>query len=233
MKANMPKMKFPRMRSNPTSTAIDTANYNCRIPPAEQKDELWNAMLSNKTPSNLGSSSDGGCPDRVWPTYDSVISHVTTQDYRKHLTCPFDTMVDQSKTICPHGVVCCAKMEMFPFPQDQDGLSTYTGLLTPGTTAEHCLIRLSSAIRPLDQGVESDFARTMVRNAVGEKFSKAKIVPGVAIKVFRGNNRPSGNLLFLGSKVGQLEEDFFAHCVCTTSECRITDQRIWASSDGC
>jgi hypothetical protein len=68
----------------------------------------------------------------------------------------------------------------------------------------------------LDQGKQRDWARSLVRNAVSEKLSKAKIVPGVAIKAFRENNIPSGNLLFLGSKVGQREEDFFAHCLCTT-----------------
>ncbi|CAB9516848.1 expressed unknown protein [Seminavis robusta] len=204
---------FPKRpsRREKNSADVDLENYHVHTSPEDQQQNLWNTVKIHS------SSSSSSTKDREWPTYDAVISHVTTQDYRKHLTCPFDTMTDKTKTICPHGAVCCAKMELFPFPQGKsDDVTPYSGLLTPGTTAEHCMIRLSSAIRPLDQGVESDFARTMVRNAVGEKLAKAKIVPGAAIKVFRGNNVPSGNLLFLGSKVGQREEDFFAHCVCTT-----------------
>lgn len=210
---------------------VDKSDYNVHTTAQEQKEQLWwslvnhnsthggSASASQAASSSQGKSGDNGsCPaDRQWPTYDSVVAHVASQDYKKNLVCPHDIMADNTKTICPHGSVCCAKIELFPFPDNNDNiLKPYTGLLTPGTTVDHCILRLSSAIRPLTQGVESDWARTMIRSAVGEKLAKAKIVPGAAIKAFRGNNVPSGNLLFLGSKVGQREEDFFAHCLSTS-----------------
>mmetsp|Transcript_36996 Transcript_36996/g.89892 ORF Transcript_36996/g.89892 Transcript_36996/m.89892 type:complete len:245 (+) Transcript_36996:383-1117(+) len=50
---------------------------------------------------------------------------------------------------------------------------------------------------------------------LGKRLASAKLFPAVAIKLFRGNRIESGNILFLGCKVGQEEEDFFAHCLCT------------------
>lgn len=209
---------------------VELDDYNVHTSAQEQADKLWKSLVDHNSAlgSDAASSTSNGthatgaiCPaDRKWPTYDTVVAHVTSQDYKKNLVCPHDVVADTSKTICPHGSVCCAKIELFPFPTKIVAAALankpYTGLLTPGTTVEHCMVRLSSAIRPLEQGIESDFARTMIRNAVGEKLANAKIVPGAAIKAFRGNNVPSGNLLFLGSKVGQREEDYFAHCLSTS-----------------
>jgi len=50
---------------------------------------------------------------------------------------------------------------------------------------------------------------------LGKRLANAKLFPAVAMKMFRGNRIESGNMLFLGCKVGQEEEDFFAHCLCT------------------
>jgi hypothetical protein len=48
------------------------------------------------------------------------------------------------------------------------------------------------------------------------KIRNAQIFPCAAIKVFRSDETPSGNLLFGGSKLGQRETDFFTHCLCTS-----------------
>jgi hypothetical protein len=62
----------------------------------------------------------------------------------------------------------------------------------------------------MDVGKNKRIAKVMF----GEKLTSAKIFPGVAIKLFR-TKQNSGNMLFLGSKVGQTEDEFFAHCLCT------------------
>ena len=54
----------------------------------------------------------------------------------------------------------------------------------------------------------------LAKVVLGNKLSNAKLFPAVAIKVMR-SHRPSANLLCLGSKVGQPEDDFFAHCQST------------------
>jgi hypothetical protein len=51
-------------------------------------------------------------------------------------------------------------------------------------------------------------------SALSANLRDSKLFPCAAIKVFR-RGAPSGNLLFGGSKTGQRETDFFAHCMCT------------------
>ena len=157
---------------------------------------------------------------REWPSYDSVISDITQADYSDHLQCPHDLRVIGSnrggKTICPHGVICRAKVELFnqPSMQQSPGDAPYTGLLTPGRTLEHCIVRLSSAMRPPNDVVKNPVAKAVL-HAAGTKLRRANLFPCCAIKSFRGNGVPSGNLLFMGSKVGQPEMNYFEHCQCT------------------
>jgi hypothetical protein len=181
--------------------------------------------------------------NREWPSYNDVLQDVRKSDYNELLTCPLDlhpgkpmktkskmefkfpqslspqqpqATTDSSvthlrkKTICAQGVVCTAKLELFDFPENGMKGRPYSGLLKPGTTVEHCLVRLSSALQPMEMGNNKRVARMMF----GEKLTSAKIFPGVAIKMFRSQQN-SGNALFLGSKVGQPEDEFFAHCLCT------------------
>jgi len=202
--------KLKQQSKSKSSMKVDTSNYSVNLTAKEQKERLWQYLMEHNNNNNDSIISDdrsssssnsnnnktsnnniNACPvERIWPTYDSVVAHVTMQDYQQNLVCPHDHHVDSTKLICPHGSVCCAKMELFPFPTPtSSSQKPYTGLLTPNTTVEHCLVRLSSAIRPLDQqqqqqGNQSDFTRIMVRNAVGEKLANAKIVPGAAIKCF-------------------------------------------------
>lgn len=153
-------------------------------------------------------------------------------DYTHTLTCPFDllkhndapsssssattTTPAASKSLCPHGVVCRVRMELFDFPEQSADASNkaYTGLLSPGTTNEHCLLRLSSAMKPPNEAIRGGFARSLLY-ATGHKLRNAKLFPCAALKVFR-DGRPSGNLLFGGSKLGQREVDYFAHCQSTS-----------------
>jgi hypothetical protein len=195
---------------------------------AKEKHELvWNHIVESAGGSS--SSADDSSnkkeaqPERQWPSYNEVLQDVRKSDYNEILTCPLDLHPGKpekknknsamllknhrNKTICAQGVVCTAKMELFDFPETSKG-RPYSGLLTPGTTVEHCLLRLSSALQPMDMGKNKRVARLMF----GEKLSSAKIFPGVALKVFR-TNAESGNALFLGCKVGQPEDDFFAHCL--------------------
>lgn len=69
-------------------------------------------------------------------------------------------------------------------------------------------------MKPPSLGVQSKLGRAFLY-ATGDKIRKAKLFPCAALKVFR-QGVPSGNILFGGSKVGQREHDFFAHCLCTT-----------------
>lgn len=123
---------------------------------------------------------------------------------------PDATLLHRKKTISAQGVVCTAKLQLFDFPENGMKGRPYSGLLKPGTTVEHCLVRLSSALQPMEMGNNKRVARMMF----GEKLTSAKIFPGVAIKLFRSHQN-SGNALFLGSKVGQSESEFFAHCLCS------------------
>lgn len=179
--------------------------------PREKRDLVWNQLLEKK----LG--KQGSTTLRQWPSYNDVLNDVRKSDYNDILTCPHDihpaeTIAgSKTKTICPLGVVCCAKLELFPFPEDRSGgIIPYTGLLSPGTNNECCLLRLSSALQSTGGG-----NRRMARLLFGPKLTNAKIFPAVVLKVFRRNPADSANALFLGSKTGQVEDDFFAHCVST------------------
>lgn len=145
------------------------------------------------------------------------------------------------KLLCPHGVVCCVRMELFDFPDDGGDSTTmarkkYTGLLAPGTTVEHCMLRLSSAMKPPNDAIQTKWARGMLYT-IGHKLRNAKLFPCAALKVFRESGRPSGNLLFGGSKIGQREEDYFAHCQSTSMTERMPRvvkpfvRKFWQYSD--
>lgn len=148
---------------------------------------------------------------RKWPTYDTVMGDMTSADYNHTLKCPLDILElgakHQDKTLCPHGAVCKIRIQIFPGHD-------YTGLLSPGTITEHAILRLSTAMKPPNEEIKSSWARALLY-ATGEKLRNAKLFPCAAIKVFRKGVH-SGNLLFGGSKIGQREPDFFAHCMSTT-----------------
>jgi hypothetical protein len=178
-----------------------------KVSARDQQEQIWQNL---KDSSSSALSSD----DRAWPSYNDVLQDVRKTDYNEILTCPADIYPlaeGRDKTICPQGAVCCAKMELFPFPEHCKG-RPYGGLLTPGSTIEHCIVRLSSALQPMDTSGQN---RRISRMVLGNRLANAKVFPGVAIKLFRGNGVESGNMLFLGCKVGQEEEDFFAHCLST------------------
>lgn len=157
------------------------------------------------------------------------MADMVAADYHHTLTCPFDLLKQnndsEGKSLCPHGAICCARMELFEIPASFDGKG-YTGLLTPGTVLENCLLRLSSAMKPPNEAIQSKWARGILY-ATGQKLRNAKLFPCAAIKVFRENGRPSGNLLFGGSKIGQREIDYFTHCQCTTMTERMVSLSIF------
>mmetsp|Transcript_643 Transcript_643/g.959 ORF Transcript_643/g.959 Transcript_643/m.959 type:complete len:285 (+) Transcript_643:595-1449(+) len=74
-------------------------------------------------------------------------------------------------------------------------------------------------MRPPHDEFQSKLARAMLY-AAGDKVRNAKLFPCASLKAFREDGMHSGNLLFAGCKVGQQEEDFFAHCLCT----QVTEQ---------
>ena len=179
------------------------------------------SVASSPAVSATGTGGSRSCPRRQWPSYDTVVSDITQSDYSDNLRCPHDLrFVGSGKTLCPHGVICKATIEMFDHPsssnhqKDSSLPPAYTGLLKPGQTIEHCIIRLSSAMRPPNDVVKNPVAQAVLR-AAGSKLRKARLFPCMAIKIFRGKNIPSGNILFAGCKVGQRESDYFAHCQCT------------------
>ena len=150
----------------------------------------------------------------------------------------------KGKTLCPHGMACLARMELFPHPPGLVRRRPYTGLLSPGRTVEHCLVRLSSAVRPPgDSTATSAIGRAFLR-AAGDKLRHSTLFPTAAIKAFRGWGggggeyiQTSGNLLFAGCKVGQREADYFAHCQCTQLTERMPKplkpfvRKFWTYSD--
>lgn len=193
--------------------------------PREKRDDVWNHLLAK---NGLKDGIPTSTTRPQWPSYNDVLNDIRTSDYNDILKCPHDVVHSpttrsttngsrgKTKTICPHGVVCCVRLELFPFPVDGiDGVSPYTGLLSPGTTVEYGLLRLSSALR-------STGGARMARVLFGPKLGHAKLFPAVALKIFRPGTLDSGNVLFLGSKTGQVEDDFFAHCVSTQLTSRMT-----------
>ena len=207
------------------------AVHQCRTA-KEQQAAVWETLLSHHR-QNMNNNDN---KNREWPTYDAVMSHMASADYTETLTCPLDLLPSQQnqqqqtnysnnnrKVLCPHGVVCCARVDLFDFPADTTD-APYTGLLTPNTTLPHCLVRLSTAMKPPNLEIKAAWARALLY-ATGEKLRNASLFPAAALKVFcddndnntnTNTNNNSANLLLGGSKVGQREDDFFAHCLCTT-----------------
>jgi hypothetical protein len=175
----------------------------------EQQQLIW-LQLKEKLTGNTPLS-----PERKWPSYYDVLSDVKKTDYHQILSCPADIHPlekDRNKTICPQGAVCCARLELFTLPEESGKMVPYSGLLTPNTTAEYCIMRLSSALQPLDTSGRS---KKLAKVLLGNRLVDAKLFPAVAIKLFRDNGVESGNMLFMGCKVGQEEDSFFAHCLST------------------
>lgn len=220
----------------------------------EKLDLVWRHIQEKGATSTEDTAVPSTTGDkRKWPSYNDVLQDIRKSDYNELLTCPLDLHpgklkkkkakvelklprgltkqksqdetqqpepeLSREKTICAQGVVCTAKLELFPFPKGMKG-RPYSGLLEPGTIVENCLVRLSSALQPMDMGKGN---KRVAKMMFGEKLTSAKIFPGAAIKLFRSNQN-SGNMLFLGSKVGQPEDEFFAHCMSTqiTSRMPIT-----------
>lgn len=209
-----------------SSSTIETSNADVvhsnfiALSPTGQQEQLWQELQRIHSCNHVDPTITNDIPQQIryWPNYDQVLSHLIEADYTHTLTCPYDIPVVPSssknnknetptKTLCPHGVICCANLEIFPHT------ASYTGLLQPNQTLP-CLLRLSSAIKPPSLGIQSRLGRTLLY-ATSEKIRNAQLFPCAALKVFR-QSTSSGNLLFGGSKVGQCDTNFFAHCVCTT-----------------
>ena len=233
---NNPLIRF--MSNNNSGKESSERQCNPKLSsPAEQQAQIWEMLTSRNhghddhhdgdgehctAAANTNDHPNATAPtnkqNRHWPTYDTIISHMAQADYNHTLTCPHDVLAPPQRTnhpkiFCPFGVTCCAKVELFDIPADFNG-TPYTGLLQPGTTLEHCILRLSTALRPPAQEIKSRVARAILY-ATGEKLRTARLFPAAALKVFVNHGGESGNLLFGGSKVGQREEDYFAHCLCT------------------
>ena len=225
-------------KSSRISDTQKTSNSSSNASPSHQCPELTHAnsgslslTQSNDDSFEADSDSDSVCSGsgskplageksgeqraaRVWPTYDQVSAHVLVADYHESLTSGADqhpASTPTTKYLCPHGVVCQAKLEFFDSPNLAN--KNYTGLLTPGTSVDHCLLRLSSALRPVDHGGGA-WAKALARRTFGAKLSASQILPAAALKCFR-QNHASGNILLMGSKVGQPSRNFFEHALCT------------------
>ena len=146
---------------------------------------------------------------------------IANADYTQVLECPHDITsksrndhpnqtgsnnLDGDKTekkFCAHGVVVCAKFELFSREHEkEDDVQDYTGLLRPGQSSDNCIIRLSTAMKP-PLNETGSFGK-FVLNAAGGKLKHAQLFPMAAIKNLRGNGTRSGNLLFAGPKIVSL-----------------------------
>ena len=112
-------------------------------PDAQQQcDALWLVLKESSkrragprpgptTPATTGGSNSKTTSRRQWPSYDTVVSDITQSDYSENLRCPHDLRFlsggNGSKTLCPYGVVCKAKIEMFDRPNQEQDLPQYTG----------------------------------------------------------------------------------------------------------
>lgn len=182
--------------------------------PEEQLRRLWKLLrehnlrgedlVDSPPASQLGNDDVVFGQERNWPNYDKVMADVALTDYTEVLQCPFDvrerSASSNEKKLCPYGAVCCAKMELFPQPE-ADGVPPYSGLLTPGQTVEHAILRLSSAIKPPSESFSSSALGKVALAAAGKELRGAKLFPCAALKVFRADGVRSGNLLFAGRKV--------------------------------
>jgi hypothetical protein len=193
------------------ATTMTTTTATTPLTPKEQLDQIWESLTERNSAN--GDKDDLEKKERKWPSYDEVLANIAAADYNDILRCPHDLKGhnEHDKSLCPFGVVCQAKIEIFSVPSSS---RAYSGLLTPNTTLDHCLIRLSSGIKPPGLELKNTLSRAILRTT-GDKLRKAKLFPTSAIKIFRGKNAPSGNMLFAGSKVGQREEDYFSNCQCT------------------
>jgi len=124
--------------------------------PQEQQQRVWSAVCTHNTAFCPHSSK------RTWPTYDVVLSDVANSDYNATLQCPHDvrrttadTPNSSSKALRPFGVAVSCQMQLFAAPH---GVTPYTGLLSPDSTLEHCIVRLSSAIKPPASEIKSRLA---------------------------------------------------------------------------
>ena len=84
-----------------------------------------------------------------------------------------------TKAFCPHGTVCCARIDLFDdrggtISSNNSKVSSYTGLLEPGKSFQHCMIRLSSAMKP--PASEKNRFGTFFLKATGGKLKHAKLV---------------------------------------------------------
>jgi len=92
-------------------------------------------------------------------------------------------------------------------------------------------------MKPPSFEIKSKFARSLLLGVAGKKLQNAKLFPTAAVKVFRGGGSHSGNLLLLGCKVGQPEEDYFAHCLSTQATEKMPKmlkpfvKKFWTYSD--
>lgn len=190
--------------------AASVADEEQHLSTEEQLQKVWSSVKEHSDKE----FEQKGTVGLSWPGYDNLMKYIHSADYNDTLRCPMDLRYhsDQKheKHLCVYGVAGCVKMELFPCP---GGVEPYTGLLTPGTTLPHCLVRLSSAVKPPQSEFKSRIMRVLLYT-VGPKIRKAKLFPCAALKIFR-EGVPSGNALFAGCKVGQPEDNYFAHCVCT------------------
>lgn len=174
--------------------------------PSELLEEIWDHITHH---------NKSVCPhkEKDWPHYKAIMDDITYADYNQVLQCPLD-IVNKSryksnlngklkKVFCAHGVVVCAKIEMFPGSEANDA-QCYTGLLSPGNSIDNCIMRLSNAMKP--PASESNIFGRYFLKATGGKLKHATLFPMVAIKALRGGGARSGNLLFAGPKtVGFLQ----------------------------
>lgn len=165
----------------------------------EKQRRCWNMVLSNSVALKEQKLQ--------WPPLWSIFQRIFTADSMSKLWIPKDMLRDE-RFLCAHGCACLVRLNWFPTVSEK-----YSGLFAKGSVEG--VMRLSSAIEPPAEYSKSSWFSMPTLWAMGEKVRNAVLFPTVAIKVFRDGERLSGNLLFMGSKVGQREKSFFAHSVST------------------
>lgn len=158
---------------------------------SQKADSIWGDILIQR-------SMAIPTEPKQWPTYAEVGNDMTSSDYNRILHDPIDKRSemygDKLKLFGAYGYVCRIRIEWY------EGHG-FTGVFK---SAEHGIIRLSSALQPVS-GLPSFMG----------KIAKSKIFPQVAIKVFRSGQN-SANLLFGSKKIGQEESEFFQKAVSTS-----------------
>jgi hypothetical protein len=150
------------------------AHQDVELSSAQQLQRAWDAILAAEVPADA---------PMHWPEWKQIHAGVVQTDTSAMISCPVDFMPqdpENPQLICPNGAVCQATITW---------LSTdYSGLFSAGSAPVEGLLRLSSALEPVNLSGWNPMSL-----AIGS-VAKSKLFPCAAFKAYRGSSIHSGVL---------------------------------------